>query len=185
MIGEVWIGRGSYQIKRRGGTIHRFAVIYNRNNTTGGDSTDYRSTTAQGTYLLTAGGNAVSLNGGWMVTPRPGFEKASVAGQMAAGQDLRNTFLAASWSRPVGKQASANLGGDAAFAAFGLQRAALTVGGAYMLEKQPLSFQLQARYSRFRTDEVSDRSTIIAAMLGASWRFKTKSLQPGTDHSLN
>lgn len=173
LIGEVWTGRASYQIKRVGGIVHRFAVLYNRNSTTSGDTSDYRSATAQLTYLYTIAGNAIGLNGGWMISPQSGGDGGL---SPLATQEYRSYFMAASWSRPLGKRASASIGSDAALAPFGVQRLALSLGGAYTLARQPLTLRLQTRWALFQTDAGSDKSTLLAGMLGVGWRFQNQPL---------
>jgi len=170
LIGEVWTGRGNYQIKRPGGTVHRFSLLYNQNSTASMDTVaGYRSATAQVLYLVTSRGATLSLNGGWMVAP------VVVADGLATAVQ-RTMFAAASWSKQIGKRATAGVGSDAALAPFGWQRVALTLSGAYTLPHQPLSLRLQTRYALIRSDPAGGNDAIGAALIGASWRFRTKPL---------
>ena len=184
MVGAVWTGRGSYQVKRAGGVVHRFTALLNSNSTSAGDSTDYRSTTAQGGYIYSASANTVTVTGGWMALPLrsaggTGAGSGGGGGSSSEGRALQTTstyFLSGGWNRSLGKQINANAGADAALAPFGLQRLAFTLGGSYAFARWPLSMRLQGRWAQLRADALYGTQTILSGAAGLAWTFRTKPL---------
>lgn len=163
LSGEVWTGRGSYQLKR-GKNVHRFTLLYNRNRTDGGDSLHYTSTTALAGYSYSTRGNTLAANVGMMEMPvLPG----SVYG------NGRNWFVNASGGKTLGK-VMVMLGQDVGVAAYGLQRLSTTAGCSYNMEKIPLTLRLTARYTSYKQTEDSANESLWAGQMGMGWRFRVK-----------
>lgn len=160
LFGEVRTAQASYQIKRRGGTSHRFSLSYNRNATTN-DTLIYRSVTAQAGYLYADKNWMASLNGGWMELPMAAPEGYSSGS---------SCFVSASGARAFGR-ITAHAAQDLALAPFGLQRLSTTAGAAYKLKTAPLSLRLTLRYTHYRQDAVSPAGSLLAAQLGFGWHF--------------
>ncbi len=160
LFGEVGIARASYQIKKKGGVTHRFALSYNQNSTTN-DTLSYKSVTAQASYLYSDRSWMLGLNGGWMELP------TAVPTGYSTGSSVYTSLSAA---RAFGRVA-ANAAQDIAVAPFGLQRLSTTAGASYRFVKAPLTLRMTLRYTRYRQDGISSAGNLLAAQLGFGWRF--------------
>lgn len=164
LSGEVWTGRGNYQLKR-GKNVHRFTLLYNRNTTDGGDSLHYTSATAQAGYSYTSMSNTLAANVGMMELPEiPG----------STYSNGRSWFVNVSGGRMLAKKVMVMLGQDVGVAVFGLQRLSTTAGGSYTMEKIPVTLRLTARYTSYRQTEDSSNESLWAGQLGMGWTFKIK-----------
>lgn len=165
IVGEVWIGRSTYQIKRKKVT-HRFMITYNQNTSTM-DTQSYDSRTFQAGYTYASIKTMFASNAGWVKYP------SIDTGAVQSGS-MSSYFINGMINRNVGTRVSINVGQDIAIADFGLQRLATTVGGSYTLKKTPLTIRAQARYSKFKQQENSPDKKIWYGQLGLGWRFNTK-----------
>ncbi len=164
VFGSVWIARATYQFKRKPAN-HRFMLSYNRNKSTV-DTLSYQSHTLQASYIYTSTKLTFTANSGWSSQPY----------YMPDGSMLTNSvvFGGVSGSKKITKQLMVNLGQELAYAGFGLQRRATTLGLNYRFEKLPFTVYSQCRYSGIRANETTVIKNIWYGQLGVQCRFKTQ-----------
>ncbi len=164
VFGSVWIARATYQFKRKPAN-HRFMLSYNRNKSTV-DTLSYQSHTLQASYIYTSTKLTFTANSGWSSQPY----------YMPDGTMLTNSvvFGGVSGSKRITKQLMVNLGQEIAYAGFGLQRRATTLGLNYRFEKLPFTVYTQCRYAGIRANETTAVKNIWFGQLGMQCRFKTQ-----------
>ncbi len=164
VFGSVWIARATYQFKRKPAN-HRFMLSYNRNKSTV-DTLSYQSHTLQASYIYTSTKLTFTANSGWSSQPY----------YMPDGSMLTNSvvFGGVSGSKQITKQLMVNLGQELAYAGFGLQRRATTLGLNYRFEKLPFTVYTQCRYAGIRANETTVINNIWFGQLGVQCRFKTQ-----------
>lgn len=164
VFGSVWIARATYQFKRKPAN-HRFMLSYNRNKSTV-DTLSYQSHTLQASYIYTSTKLTFTANSGWSSQPY----------YMPDGSMLTNSvvFGGVSGSKRITKQLMVNLGQELAYAGFGLQRRATTLGLNYRFEKLPFTVYTQCRYAGIRANESTVIKNIWYGQLGVQCRFKTQ-----------
>lgn len=165
LLGEVWMARGTYQIKRPAGIVHRFVASWNQNSSSG-DSISYKSSTLQAGYTYTARKLTVGLTAGYMEVPSLTPEQAT-SGYIGGQSWFCNTTLSRSFQR-----VSVQVGQELAMAPIGLQKIGLLAGGTYQLQKTPVLLRLAARYSRYRLQPGDPYGTLLAVQVGFGWRFR-------------
>lgn len=158
MVGEVWIARGMYNIRRKH-LAHSFAAIYNKNNSML-DTFDYESNTAQLMYILSTKKRIVNASVGWMSTP--GVDREA----------LESYFVSVGVSNNINEQTQVNLSQDLSFASFGLQKTSTSLGGSYRFEKIPVAVVLQFRHSMFKLSEIEPNTKLWSLGLGLNLYFK-------------
>ena len=163
LLGEVWLARGNYQLKRPGGIYHRFTLAYNGNRSSGGDSVDYKSTTVQAAYNYTARKLNLGINAGFMELPVSAHPQSGYAGG-------RSWFCNTNISKSL-KSLSVQVGNEVAFASMGLQRFSFLAGGAYRFPKAPVSLRLSTRYSCYKLTSADPYSSLLAVQMGFGWHF--------------
>lgn len=163
MVGEVWIGRASYQFKRNK-VSHCFSVSYNQNSSTM-DTVTYKSKTLQCNYIRTDKNNIINLSSGWMQMP------VSDTTGLAKGNTY---FFSTNISRRLTEKLMLNLGQDISLAKFGLQRIATTVGCNYAFNKFPIAIRFSIRYTNYKLTEQESNVRMWYGQLGINWRFKGK-----------
>lgn len=169
LAGEVWIVKGSYQIKKK--TVsHRFLLIYNENSTSAADTQNYHSRTLQVGYIYLSKANVFNLNTGWMQQPRLPEWPGMYEGLPAANSYFIHTAI----NRNLGRQWNIQSGQELSVASYGLQRLSATAGIGYSFEKIPLTIRLQGRYSQITPEEPAGRKNLWQGQAGLNWRFKTK-----------
>lgn len=169
LSGEVWIIKGSYQIKRTS-VSHRFTLMFNQNSTSTVDTQQYSSKTLQLGYIYFSKTNAINLNIGWMQLPQTGRTIGTADEYTPSGSG----FVNASVSRMVAKELNVLLGQDLGFSALGLQRTATTIGVSYSLKKLPLQLRAQARYSHIKAEDSGEQVDLWQGQTGITWRFHAK-----------
>ncbi|HTM64864.1 MAG TPA: hypothetical protein VL093_00945 [Flavipsychrobacter sp.] len=169
LVGEVWVAKGTYQIKRKS-VSHRFMLIYNQNSTSTADTQNYRSKTLQLGYIYLSKGNSFNINLGWMQLPVMSMNGGPFEGNLSAN----SYFINAAINRRLGQRFSLMLGQDLATAHYGLQRWATTTGIIYSLKRVPLALRLQGRYSSIKFNEQAERINLWQGQAGINWRFRTK-----------
>ncbi len=163
LLGEVWLFRGNYQLKRPGGISHRFVLSYNRNSTSGGDSISYKSTTLQAAYNYSTRKWNLGANAGFMEVPA---SNQPLSGYVGGRSWFCNTSVSKTWN-----SFSAQAGNEVAFAPIGLQRFSLLAGGSYRLRNMPVSLRLSTRYTCYRLTGTGPYSSILALQFGFGWHF--------------
>lgn len=167
LVGAVWTGRASYQVKRTGGRSWRFSAIYNK-------STSEIDTTSFGSNLLQL--NCIYTTKTWSLTGSAGNMDQQMSGSpvTAAPAHLRTTFGMVAGSYPLNKRTNVNGGLDAGIAKFGMSKYGLNAGVQYRLKKAPLTARLTGRYAgyRFSSDEVW--KPVYGASVDVLWQLKMK-----------
>lgn len=158
MIGEVWIARASYRIKRKY-ISHNFTLVYNKNSSNL-DTIDYTTSTLQGGYMLSTKNNVITTNVGWASLP--------VSNQV----NIKSYFLQVAFNRRFNEQLCMNVGQEISLAAFGLQRTSTSLGGSYSFVKLPVIFRTDLRYAKYKMNEFSNYKDIWAVQLGLNIYFK-------------
>lgn len=169
LVGEVWVAKGTYQIKRES-VSHRFMLIYNQNSTSTADTQNYNSKTLQLGYIYLSKDNSFNINLGWMQLPVMSMNGGTFEGNLSAN----SYFINAAINRRLGERFSLMLGQDLATAHYGLQRWATTTGIIYNLKKVPLALRLQGRYSNIKFNEQAERINLWQGQAGINWRFRAK-----------
>lgn len=160
MLGEVWIARTSYRIRRKHHS-HNLTLVYNSNSSVQ-DTISYYSNTTQFGYTLSTKKDVFHSNIGWASLPSEGE------------RNLRTYFLQIGASRRLNDQLCLNLGEEMAFAEFGMQRNSTTAGCSYSFKKLPVTSRIDVRYGKYKTDEFASKTTLWAIQLGSSIYFKNK-----------
>lgn len=177
LLGEVWIVKGSYQIKKKNES-HRFMMMFNQNSTTTVDTQSYLTKTFQAGYIYLTKRHAVNINAGWMQMPllrdsAHSFEHTS---------NPNSYFVSVSLNRTLNQHVTALIGQDVATAYYGLQRLSTTVGVGYAIKKLSLLVRLQTRYSYIQPNETVRSMNLWQGQLGVNWRFRTKIFSKDKDH---
>lgn len=163
LIGEVYIFRSVYQIKRNEFN-HRFMCFYNKNNSKV-DSTSYNSSTVQLMYIMLYKSNSISISLGLLQTP----ELSTV--NVNNGE---SKFVNISLSRNVKENINVNVGNQIAWRGAQIQRYAMNIGLSYQIQKLPITTRCQLRYSKFNNDiyvTSMSQTNIWYMYLGVSWRI--------------
>lgn len=163
MYGEVWIGRATYQIKRKD-INHRFFLMFNRNSSNI-DTQSYSTTTVQGGYVLMNKKTSFNATAGYSVLP---FYDSS-----GSTRNQSSVFCSLGITRNLSKAVSVNFAEDIAFGSSGLQKNATTAGCEYRLPKKPLALRLMIRYNNYKEVSAIEQQNIFMGQLGLNWQFKT------------
>ncbi len=165
ILGEVWTGKASYQIKRQNRAV-RFTLLYNRNTSTM-DTVRYGSTLVQFNAIYSYKTTVLSLNLGsskintdFIETAYPAFNNSKFAGVSASGNLAGALMLTA--------------GTDIALANAMVGRYGAFVGGGYNIEKLRVMIRANFRYTNYRLTEVLGWKQLYAGGIELAWRFKTK-----------
>lgn len=170
LLGEVWTGRSSYQYKRNR-NIHRFTLLYNSNRTSGSDSTDYNSSTAQAGYTYTRKGMSLGATMGRIELPA-GF---------SSGTGLMSSYIfTTSITKTISPTLELSLSPEGSFCAWGLQRLSATTGIMYRFAHKPLQLRALLRISQYKLKETDTPAELYAGQLGLVWQFKLPKEQKDT-----
>ena len=176
LVGAVWTGKATYQIKKTGGRAWRFSAVYNR-------STSAIDTTSYGSNLIQA--NVIYSTKKWMVMGSVGNVDQSTTGLSVPNPNgtatatdgtarARTTFGMLSGSCPLSKSTTITGGFDLGFAPFGFSKYGVNAGLSYRLKKVPLSIRGMGRYSGYELDPVEGWKHIYGGSLDLLWQFKMK-----------
>ena len=170
VLGAVWTGRGSYQIKKKGGVSWRFSAVYNK-------STAEIDTSSYGSDLVQL--NAIYTTPKYSVTGSLGNMDQTAKGQdTVVPAHLKTTFWMMSGSYVLTKQTSIAGGYDIGFAPFGLSKYGLSASCMYRFAKTPVSVRATARASEYRLTEAEGWKNLYSGSLDVAWRFKMKLKNP-------
>jgi hypothetical protein len=129
------------------------------------DTVKYSSRMAQASYIYAKGSNAYNINAGWQSLPLG----ANTDGTYS---NASTWFVGTAVNKALTKQLSGSISEDIAWAKYGVQRTATTIGLNYRMDKLPVTLRLQARYTNYKATETAERRNLYAGMIGAAWRFK-------------
>lgn len=165
LMGAVWTGKLSYQIKRRTRAL-RFNLIYNKNTSTM-DTVKYGSSLLQlntiyscNTTMLSLGIGSTDIQTNYINVAYPAFNK--------------NRFLNAGASGTLMKVLTVSGGSDIAVGDLGLSRYGFFLGSSYTLKWLPVMIRANFRYSNYRLAEASGWKPVYSGGLELAWRFKVK-----------
>lgn len=172
VMGEVWTGRASYQIKRRGGVVYRFSAVLNRSTSKtdslayGADLLQLNASYTNRSLSLMASGGQSALNNGPGGTPAAGTLNAA---------HVKTTFIMGSAAYSFKNGLSLNGGLDLGRAPYGLSRWGINAGFSYRFGRLPIQVRAAGRFGGYRlpaySGEISyDRPEGVDADQPMSWR---------------
>ena len=144
LLGAVWNGKASYQIKKHGGVSWRFTAVYNKS-TSKSDSVRYSSDLTQVSIIYSTKTWMAMLSGGQTALSSSGLPIDTLN-----PAHIRTTFATANSSYPLSKEMNISGGTDIGFASYGLSKWGLNAGLSYRMKKAPLSIRLNGRASGYR-----------------------------------
>ncbi len=170
VLGAVWTGRGSYQIKKKGGISWRFSAVYNK-------STAEMDTSSYGSDLLQL--NAIYTTPKYMMMASTGIMDQTANGQATdVPAHVKTTFWMMSGSYTLSKQTSLSGGYDLGFAPFGFSKLGFNAGCMYSFAKVPFTVRVMGRYSKYRLSDIIGWKEIYGGSVDVLWRFKMKLKNP-------
>lgn len=165
ILGEVWIGKINYQIKKRDRAI-RFTLLYNRNTSTM-DTVKYGSALVQFNTIYSYKTTTFSLNLGsskintdYIETAYPAFNNSKFANISASGNVATGLMLTG--------------GTDIALASAMISRYGIFVGSGYTFKKLPFMIRANFRYTNYRLTELIGWKQLYSGGIELAWRFKAK-----------
>lgn len=168
IVGAVWTGKATYQIKQTGGRSWRFAAVYNK-------STSEIDTTSYGSNLVQF--NLIYTTKTWMVMGSIGNVDQSTTGMpvdtMQSARS-RTTFGMIAGSYPITKSATLNGGFDLGFAPFGFSKYGVNAGLGYRFKKVPLTIRGMGRYGGYQLTKAEGWKRIYGGSLDLAWQFRMK-----------
>lgn len=162
ILGAVWLGKMSYQIKKKSYTL-RLTAIYNKN-TALVDTMESNSNIVQFNALYTNKKINLMFNAG----------QTQVKATQLSPVHGKTNFLTIAAGYIINQQWNINLGQDIGMMKTGLSRYAANIGAGYRFSKIPLSLQGSVRYNTYRTVEGQVWKNIYSAMLDMNWQFRFK-----------
>lgn len=162
VVGEVWTGKLTYQIKNKIASF-RMTAIYNRNSATV-DTNQSRSTIAQLNLIYTRGKTNLMLNAG----------RTQVQASSLSPVHLPTNFLTVAAGYIFNKQWNVSAGQDIGMTKAGLSRYAANIGAGYCFKKLPLAIRTGFRYNRYKLTEGGGWKQLYAGMLDMNWQFRFK-----------
>jgi hypothetical protein len=162
ILGEVWLGKLSYQIKNNVSAL-RLTAIYNRN-TALVDTMESNSNIKQLNAIYTRGKVNLMLSAGQT--------------QMSAGNISpmhgKSNFLAVGAGYNLNSQWNVSAGQDIGTTKGRVSRYAANLGCSYRFRNVPLSIRSGFRYNTYKISEAQTWKRVYAGMLDISWQFKVK-----------
>ncbi|MBS1687467.1 MAG: hypothetical protein JSS96_01985 [Bacteroidetes bacterium] len=165
LIGSVWSGKASYQLKRHDGTAWRFMLLYNKSSSSM-DTTKYGTDLLQATCMYSTKKLTLSLSGGEMQ-----MFGALNTGIVTTPNQMR--FISASANYMLNKQIELSGGQDLGFANFGFCRYAINGGVLYRFNKLPLMLRVNLRYNDYELNQEDGWKQLYSGNIELTWRFKT------------
>lgn len=160
LIGAVWTGKASYQLKKKTYTV-RFAMVYNDNRSMS-DTVQTHTSLFQVNTIWHSNKTMVSLNLSHIENNRSdsGF----------VHQNTKMLSLNAGYD--YGKRWMFSGGLDVGVAVFGVSKLAGNLGCRYMFEKIPVMIQLSGRLNAYRLTEAYAWRQIVSGTTDLIWRFR-------------
>lgn len=162
ILGEVWLGKLSYQIKKKTYVL-RLTAIYNKN-TSIVDTMESGSNMAQLNVLYTRGKINLMLNMG----------QTEVKATQLSPVHGKTRFATIGAGYVINEQWNINGGQDIGMMKTGLSRYALNLGCGYLFRNTPLAIRANFRYNTYKLTEGQTWKQIYGGMVDVSWRFRFK-----------
>ena len=162
LIGEVWTGKASYQVKKKDYSI-RFMAVYNKNASTM-DTMNMSANMAQF--------NCIYLKGKLMGAITLG--NTTTGSNSADGLHRDVNFAALNAGYSLNTQWTVSGGVDGGLADFGLTKYGGNAGAGYTFKKVPLAIRGNIRYSTYRLQEDQEWKQLTGGTIDLSWRFRFK-----------
>ena len=162
ILGEVWLGKLSYQIKRKTYVL-RLTAVYNRN-TALTDTIESNSNIAQLNALFTSGKLNLMLNVG----------QTNVKATQISPVHGKTNFLTIGAGYVINEQWNINGGQDIGVMKTGLSRYAANIGCGYRFKNTPLTIQTSFRYNTYKIVEGQRWKQLYGGRLDVNWRFRFK-----------
>lgn len=162
ILGSVWLGKLSYQIKNANSSI-RLTAIYNKNNSLI-DTLESGSNIAQLNAIYMRGRSNLMVNIG----------QSDVQASRLTPVHGKTSFLSIALGYYLNPQWSINLGQDIGYAKFGFSRYGSNVGCGYNFDKVPVSIRTRFRYTSYRMETIGGWKNLFAGSIDVNWRFKFK-----------
>ncbi|MGN6568390.1 MAG: hypothetical protein ACTHJ0_10580 [Flavipsychrobacter sp.] len=165
LIGSVWSGKASYQLKHHDGTAWRFMLLYNKSSSSM-DTTKYGTDLLQATCMYSTKKLVLSLSGGNMQ-----MSGALNTGIVTTPSQMH--FMSVSANYILNRQIALSGGQDLGFANFGFCRYAINGGVQYRLNKLPLMLQFNLRYNDYELNPEDGWKKLYSGNVELTWQFKT------------
>jgi len=165
LVGSVWSGKASYQLKHHGGTAWRFMLLYNKSSSSM-DTTIYSTDLLQATCIYSTKKFTLSVSGGDMQ-----MSGALNTGIVTTPNQMR--FMSVSANYMLSKQIALSGGQDLGFAGFGFCRYAANGGVQYRFEKLPLILHVNMRYNDYELNQENGWKQLYSGNIELTWQFKT------------
>lgn len=162
IIGEVWLGKVSYQLRNKVSTT-RFTFLYNRNTATA-DTMHSSSEIAQF--------NVLYAKVKWSLMLNTGLTNMHVETQLPV--HTKTTFITIAASYKFEKNWQLSMGQDIGFARYGLSRYAANIGVGYKFKHVPVSVRSGLRYNRYKMTEGAIWKEVYSGLLDVNWQFRFK-----------
>jgi len=168
ILGAVWTGRASYQIKKHARSI-RFMVLYNKS-TSSMDTVSYGSNLLQFTTMYS--------EKKWMMSVNTGFTEITGSSVATSVNPItptgKTTFININGSYTLSKALTINAGQDIGIAVFGFCKYGVNGGLIYKFDKLPLMARVNLRYMNYELNETDGWKQLYMGSVELNWKFKTK-----------
>lgn len=166
LLGSVWTGRLSYQLKMHDGRSIRLMATYNKS-TSQMDTTRYGSNLAQATCIYMVRDIMATLTIGNMQ-----LSGNEVSALVATPNNTKFMDLVA--SKTLSKQLSVTAGQDIGIAGFGFCRYSAIGGLMYRLKDKPITARLNMRYNTYELNAGTAWKNLYSGDMEVIWQFRAK-----------
>ena len=166
LIGSVWTGKSTYQVKKTGRSQRSlsFSIIYNK-------CLAAMDTSSYGSTLLQASCSYSS---------KKFTHVASVGSMEMSGTNISSLspsstkFLTYSTAYPLSKQLNVNVGQDLGISDFGFCKYGTNLGVMCRIQKIPVSLNVKFRYNTYQLSEGSAWKNIYSGAIDINYMFKIR-----------
>lgn len=168
MIGAVWTGRGSYNLRSHDGKTLNFSMLYNKSSSDI-DTTRYDNNLMQLMCMYMNGENMLSVS-------LSNITQSSVNTGLVVTAPANMDLLSLMGNISMNRQISINGGQDIGVARFGLCKYSVNGGIRYRFDKMPIDIRANVRYTTYELNADQSWQTLYSGYMEVTWRFKTKLL---------
>jgi len=165
LIGSVWSGKASYQLKHHDGTAWRFMLLYNKSSSSM-DTTKYGTDLLQATCMYSTKKLTLSLSAGNMQ-----MSGALNTGIITTPDQMRFASISANYM--LNSHVALSGGQELGFANFGFCRYAANGGVQYRFNKLPLMLHVNLRYNDYELNPEDGWKQLYSGNIEMTWQFKT------------
>lgn len=162
ILGEVWLGKLSYQIKNKVSVL-RLTAVYNRN-TALIDTMESNSNIAQLNAIYSRGKIQLMANAG----------QTSLDANNISPVHVKTKFLTIGAGYALDEQWNVTAGQDIGMIKSRLSRYGANFGLGFRFKKLPLALRCNFRYNTYKMNEAQAWKNIYAGMLDVNWQFRFK-----------